>query len=138
MKPVEVLLVEDNAGDTLLIQQTLAEGPIPVKIHVARDGEQALQMLDNPEFQPGLVILDLNLPRIPGSVVLERYQNKKAPVVIFTSSWNEAEINRALNLGAREFAQKPTDLQTFSDVICGIVKRWAIREEDPAHSGASS
>jgi DNA-binding response OmpR family regulator len=138
MKPVEVLLVEDNAGDTLLIQQTLAEGPIPVKIHVARDGEQALQMLDNPEFQPGLVILDLNLPRIPGSVVLERYQNKKAPVVIFTSSWNEAEINRALNLGAREFAQKPTDLQTFSDVICGIVKRWAIREEDPAHTGASS
>jgi len=138
MKPVEVLLVEDNAGDTLLIQQTLAEGSIPVKIHVARDGEQALQMLDDPEFSPGLIILDLNLPRIPGSVVLERYQNKRAPIVIFTSSWNDAEINRALDLGAREFAQKPTDLQTFSDVICGIVKRWAIREEDTTLSGAGS
>jgi DNA-binding NtrC family response regulator len=139
MKPVEVLLVEDNAGDTLLIQQTLAEGSIPVKLHVARDGEQALQMLDNPEFTPGLIILDLNIPRIPGSAVLERYHSAKTPIVIFSSSWNEAEISRAMDLGAREFAQKPTDLQAFSDVVCGMVERWAIREEaDSTASGACS
>jgi len=137
MKPVEVLLVEDNAGDTLLIQQTLAEGPLPVKLHVARDGEQALQMLDDPDFNPGLIILDLNIPRIPGSAVLERYHAQKTPIVIFSSSWNEAEISRAMELGAREFAQKPTDLQAFSDVICGMVERWALREEaDTAASGA--
>jgi DNA-binding NtrC family response regulator len=139
MKPVEILLVEDNAGDTLLIQQTLAEGSIPVKLHVARDGEQALQMLDNPEFTPGLIILDLNIPRIPGSAVLERYHSTKTPIVIFSSSWNEAEISRAMELGAREFAQKPTDLQAFSDVVCGMVERWAIREEaDSTASGACS
>ena len=139
MKPVEVLLVEDNAGDTLLIQQTLAEGSIPVKLHVARDGEQALQMLDNPEFTPGLIILDLNIPRIPGSAVLERYHSAKTPIVIFSSSWNQAEISRAMELGAREFAQKPTDLQAFSEVVCGMVERWAIREEaDSTASGASS
>jgi two-component system response regulator len=139
MKPVEVLLVEDNAGDTLLIQQTLAEGSIPVKLHVARDGEQALQMLDNPEFKPGLIILDLNIPRIPGSAVLERYHSTKTPIVIFSSSWNDAEISRAMELGAREFAQKPTDLQAFSEVVCGMVERWAIREEaDSTASGASS
>jgi len=139
MKPIEVLLVEDNAGDTLLIQQTLAEGSISVKLHVARDGEQALQMLDNPEFTPGLIILDLNIPRIPGSAVLERYHSTKIPIVIFSSSWNEAEISRALELGAREFAQKPTDLQAFGDVVCGMVERWAIREEaDSTASGARS
>jgi len=139
MKPVEVLLVEDNAGDTLLIQQTLAEGSISVKLHVARDGEQALQMLDNPEFTPGLIILDLNIPRIPGSAVLERYHSTKTPIVIFSSSWNEAEISRVMELGAREFAQKPTDLQAFSDVVCGMVERWAIREEaDSTASGARS
>lgn len=139
MNPIEVLLVEDNAGDTLLIQQTLAEGRLPVKVHVARDGEQALQMLDDPNFSPALIILDLNIPRIPGSVVLERYHSKKTPIVIFSSSWNEAEISRALELGAREFAQKPTDLQAFSDVICGIVQKWALREEaDSAASGVSS
>ena len=128
MKPVEVLLVEDNAGDTLLIQQILADGPIPVRLHVARDGEQAMQMLDTPEFSPGLIILDLNIPRIPGSAVLERYHSLKTPIVIFSSSWNEAEISRAMELGAREFAQKPTDLQSFSDVVCGMVERWALRE----------
>ena|SRR5205807_3252408 len=139
MKPIEILLVEDNAGDTLLIQQTLAEGSIPVKMHVARDGEQALQMLDDPEFTPGLIILDLNIPRIPGSAVLERYHSTKIPIVIFSSSWNEAEISRALELGAREFAQKPTDLQAFGDVVCGMVERWAIREEaDSTASGACS
>jgi DNA-binding response OmpR family regulator len=139
MKPIEVLLVEDNAGDTLLIQQTLAEGSISVKLHVARDGEQALQMLDNPEFTPGLIILDLNIPRIPGSAVLERYHSTKIPIVIFSSSWNEAEISRVMELGAREFAQKPTDLQAFGDVVCGMVERWAIREEaDSTASGACS
>ena len=139
MKPIEVLLVEDNAGDTLLIQQTLADADIPVKLHVARDGEQALQMLDNADFTPGLVILDLNIPRIPGSAVLERYHSTKIPIVIFSSSWNEAEISRAMELGAREFAQKPTDLQAFSDVVCGMVRRWAIREEaDSTATGACS
>ena len=55
MKPVEVLLVEDNAGDTLLIQQTLAEGSIPVQTS-RRHGtvNKRLQMLDNPDFSPGL------------------------------------------------------------------------------------
>jgi two-component system response regulator len=129
MKPVEVLLVEDNAGDTLLVQQTLAECSIPVRLHVARDGEQALQMLDDPDFNPGLIILDLNIPRIPGSAVLERYHSMKTPIVIFSSSWNEAEINRAMELGAREFAQKPTDLEAFRDVVCGMVEKWALREE---------
>ena len=139
MKTVEILLVEDNAGDTLLIQQALAERAIPVRLHVARDGEQALQMLDNPEFTPGLMILDLNIPRIPGSAVLERYHSTKIPIVIFSSSWNEAEISRAMDLGAREFAQKPTDLQAFSDVVCGMVERWALREEaDTTASGAGS
>jgi DNA-binding response OmpR family regulator len=107
----------------------LAEGSIPVRIHVARDGQQALQMLDNPEFSPGLIILDLNIPKIPGSAVLERYHLAKTPIVIFSSSWNDAEISRAMELGAREFAQKPTDLQAFSDVVNGMVARWALREE---------
>jgi|SRR5579871_5820531 CheY-like chemotaxis protein len=137
MKPVEVLLVEDNAGDTLLIKHTLAEGSIPVKIHVARDGQQALQMLDNPAFSPGLIILDLNIPKIPGSAVLERYQSNKIPIVVFTSSWNEAEISRALELGAREFAQKPTDLQAFSEVVNGMVARWALREGADSAATAS-
>ena len=139
MKPIDVLLVEDNAGDTLLIQQTLVECSIPVKLHVARDGEQALQMLDSQDLKPRLIILDLNIPRIPGSAVLERYQSTRIPIVIFSSSWNEAEIHRALELGARDFVQKPTDIQAFSDAVCGMIHKWALPDEiGGAASGATS
>lgn len=139
MKPVDVLLVEDNAGDTLLIQQTLVDCPIPVKLHIARDGEQALQMLDEDKLKPVLIILDLNIPRIPGSAVLERYQWARIPIVIFSSSWNEAEIHRALELGARDFVQKPTDIVAFADAVCGMIQKWAIPAEiSGSATGASS
>ena len=137
MDPVEVLLVEDNAGDAVLIRQTLAESPIPVHLHIARDGEQALIMLANPDFQPDLIILDLNIPRVPGNAVLERYREKTTPVVVFSSSWNSAEIQHALKLGAREFVQKPTDIQAFIDAVIGIIRKWGIhRGGDAASSGS--
>jgi CheY-like chemotaxis protein len=58
----EVLLVEDNAGDALLVRQALLEALISVHLHIARDGEQALQILGERDFKPDLIILDLNLP----------------------------------------------------------------------------
>src|SRR5260370_17275411 len=89
MNPSEVLLVEDNAGDALLIGQALAEYPTPVHLHIARDGEQALQMLEGPDFKPDLIILDLNIPKMSGYAVLGLYRPKKTPVVVFTASENE-------------------------------------------------
>ncbi|HEY6391108.1 MAG TPA: response regulator [Bryobacteraceae bacterium] len=132
MKPVEILLVEDNAGDAVLMRQVMGESKIPVNLHIARDGEQALIILSDAQFRPDLIILDLNLPRIPGSVVLERYKAGKAPIVVFSSSWNETEIQNALNMGAREFIQKPTDIQEFIDAVCGIIQKWGVRSENGA------
>jgi CheY-like chemotaxis protein len=100
MNSSEVLLVEDNAGDALLVGQALAECPTPVHLHVARDGEQALQILGEPDFRPDLIILDLNIPKISGYTVLASYQLKKTPIVVFTASENEGDVNRALMLGA--------------------------------------
>jgi CheY-like chemotaxis protein len=79
----EVLLVEDNAGDALLIGQALTECQISVHLHIARDGEQALQILKEPDFHPDLVILDLNIPKISGHTVLSLYQPKKTAVIVF-------------------------------------------------------
>lgn len=87
----EVLLVEDNAGDALLVGQALAECPTPVHLHIARDGEQALQILKEPDFNPDLIILDLNIPKISGYTVLASYPPNKTPVVVFTASQNEAD-----------------------------------------------
>jgi DNA-binding response OmpR family regulator len=129
---MEILLVEDSAGDAVLIRQLLAEGPVPVNLHIARDGEQALAMLDSGDFRPTLIILDLNIPRIPGVSLLERWRTKNIPVVVFTSSQIAAEKARVLALGAREFVEKPTDIAAFSRVLLGIVERWGEDNQENA------
>src|SRR5713226_459066 len=98
--PIEVLLIEDAAGDALLIGQILAKFPTPVNRAVARDVVQALIMLGDPAFQPDLIILDLNLPMMSGHVLLERNQRKDIPVVIFSVSYNGADVEHARELGA--------------------------------------
>ncbi len=130
IKPSEVLLVEDNAGDALLIAQVLAEdSSISVHLHHARDGMEALLMLANGVTKPDLVILDLNVPNLSGCAVLERYHPKDVPVVVFSSSWNEADRRRSLELGAQEFVRKPMHLQAFKDAVCEMVKKWAVRRD---------
>jgi CheY-like chemotaxis protein len=120
----QILLVEDNAGDVLLIKQVLSQMMWPIKLRVAMDGEQALQVLAEPKYEPDLIILDLNLPKVPGLEVLERTK-PRAPVVVFTSSSNPDEAQRAKELGVREFVQKPIDFEEFARVVTRIVRHWA-------------
>jgi DNA-binding response OmpR family regulator len=134
MEKMEILLVEDNAGDAVLIRQILADASVPVNLHIVRDGEQALTILSDADFQPGLIILDLNIPRISGSVLLERWKAQKVPVVVFSSSLNDAEQARVMELGAREFVPKPTDMEAFSAAVCGIIERWAGNRNENACS----
>ena len=91
MEPAHILLVEDSAGDKLLVQQVLASCPVAFKLHVARDGEQALQMLADANLEVDLIILDLNLPKICGLGVLERYHPKDTPVVVFSASSRQTD-----------------------------------------------
>jgi chemotaxis family two-component system response regulator Rcp1 len=123
MNPSEVLLIEDNAGDALLVGQALAEGRVPVNLHIARDGEQALQILEQADFKPDLIILDLNLPKISGHSVLASCVNTSA-VVVFTASLDDADEGRVLLLGAKEFVQKPMDLKDYKVAVCRMVRKW--------------
>lgn len=125
MVAIEILLIEDNAADVVLTRQALAEFAVPINLHTACDGEEGLKMLSKPGFKPDLIILDLNLPKIDGHTVLERYQGPEVPVVVFSSSWNQAEIERALALGARDCVRKPISLEPFTNAVRGIVERWA-------------
>ena len=128
--PTHVLLVEDSAGDALLTSQIVADFSLPIKIVVARDGVQALIMLADPTFQPALIILDLNIPLISGHVVLERNQRKDIPVVIFSVSSDENEVRRAIALGAREYVQKPTDLETYKTAVLNMITKWTGSDGD--------
>ena len=134
MNDAEVLLVEDSVGDVLLTRQILTQ--LPIRLRIARDGLQALLMLADPSFKPALVILDLNIPDISGHEVLARYHPSNPPVVIFTSSWNDAEKTRALSMGAREYVTKPMDLDEYSSAVRGMVERWALRTAKNATAAA--
>jgi len=85
MRPIELLHVEDCAGDVLMVRHALAGQRIPVSIHVAVDGKQAVDMLAGRHFDPDLILLDLRLPKLDGLTFLER-SRPKVPVVVFTSS----------------------------------------------------
>ena len=132
MEPAHILLVEDNAGDTLLVEQVLASCSIPIKLHIARDGKQGLDMLATADVQPSLIILDLNMPRISGYTFLQRYEPKEIPVVVFSGSSSDADKRFALELGASEYVQKPIELEAFTDVFCQIVVNWLGQKETSA------
>jgi chemotaxis family two-component system response regulator Rcp1 len=133
MKPIEILLVEDNPGDARLAREALAESKIRNNIHHARDGEEALAFLHrHPPFddkpQPDLILLDLNLPKRGGKEVLEEVKNDARlmhiPVVILTSSQAEEDIKRSYQLHANCFITKPVDLDQLNKVVQGIEQFW--------------
>jgi CheY-like chemotaxis protein len=132
MKALEIFLVEDNPGDVVLTREALAGYPVPVELVVAHDGEEALAMLSAPNFKPNVIILDLNMARIDGHTVLERYRQEDVPTVIFSSTQNGAEVQRALALGAREFVKKPLSFQSYAEAVRGILDRWARKCRPPS------
>jgi two-component system, chemotaxis family, response regulator Rcp1 len=133
MKPIEILLVEDNPGDARLTREALAQSKVRNNMHHAKDGEEAIAFLrrqgpfaDVPT--PDLVLLDLNLPRLGGREVLEDIKRDPAlmhiPVVILTSSQAEEDIIRSYQLHANCFITKPVDLEQLTKVVQGIEQFW--------------
>lgn len=132
-RPLEILLVEDNPGDVRLTEEALSEGGVPVQLHVARDGVEALSLLRQkasatPTPRPDLILLDLNLPKKSGLEVLEEIKSdknlKRIPVVILTTSKEEHDILRSYDLHANGFIVKPVDLHEFIRVIRSVSEFW--------------
>jgi CheY-like chemotaxis protein len=117
----QIVLIEDNAGDIRLIKEILLFATSEIRIRVAMDGEQALQVLADSDFKPTLIILDLNIPRIPGLELLARCK-PSAPVVVFSSSSNPSEVHQAMELGVRECVEKPYDFQEFAKVVTKMIQ----------------
>jgi chemotaxis family two-component system response regulator Rcp1 len=124
MKPIELLVVDDNIGDVFLVRQALADEPYPINIRVALDGRRARQMLDAKHMQPDLVILDLNLPKQSGLSVLESI-DPYVPVVVFTSLSNPNDRRAAFDLGVVDYVEKPFHPTEFVDAVSHIVREWA-------------
>ena len=123
---VDVLLVEDDAGDVLMTREAFEHYKIRNTLHVVTDGEQAIQFVRREgEFagapRPGLIMLDLNLPRRDGLEVLAEIKAdpelRLIPVVILTTSQAEEDIVRSYALHANAYVTKPVDFERFIEVI---------------------
>ena len=128
-RPIEILLVEDNAADVRLTQEALREGKVRNNLQVARDGEEALAILRRPgATRPDLVLLDLNLPRKDGREVLKEIKDdpdlQTIPVVVLTTSSAEADIVKSYRLHANCYITKPVDLDQFVTVVKSIDDFW--------------
>ncbi len=122
--PIEVLLAEDNDGDARLIKEIVSHCSVAVRITVAEDGEKALALLADPQFKPDLIITDMNMPKVAGPELLKRSNANGIPVVVFSSSTNPTDKAKALELGARECVEKPTDLDEYTEALCKMIWKW--------------
>lgn len=130
---VHVLLAEDNPTDVLLTREALAEAKLHIHLHVVEDGVEALEFLhkegkyiDVPS--PDIILLDLNLPKMDGRETLTAIKAddrlKHLPVVILTTSKDEADIMASYHSGANCFITKPVDFDQFRSVVKTIETFW--------------
>jgi CheY-like chemotaxis protein len=132
-KPIEILLVEDNAGDARLAREALRDAKVRNNLTWLSDGEEALAFLRRQGKyshapRPDLILLDLNLPRKDGREVLTEIKSddnfKRIPVVILTTSQAEEDILKAYHLNANCYIPKPVDLERFLTVVKTIEDFW--------------
>jgi two-component system, chemotaxis family, response regulator Rcp1 len=131
--PIEVLLVEDNPGDVRLTQEVFRAANRGIQLHVAWDGEEAMDFLERRGThayrpRPDLILLDLNLPKIDGREVLRRIKAhadlKMIPTIILTTSESKADILESYRLHANCFLSKPVQLDAFESLVKSINDFW--------------
>ncbi len=126
VESIEVLLVEDDPGDVVLIQEAFEDNKVRNRLHCVSDGVDALRFLRRQdEFadapRPDLILLDLNLPRKDGREVLAEVktdeQLQQIPVVVLTTSKLEEDVLRSYKLHANAYVTKPVDFDRFIEVV---------------------
>ncbi|HAN19461.1 MAG: two-component system response regulator [Bacteroidetes bacterium GWC2_33_15] len=135
-KLAQILLVEDNQMDVVLTLDAFREAKLKNTIHVARNGQEALDYLfgndkyaNRDEFPlPALILLDLKMPGIDGFEVLRQVKGteklKRIPVIILTSSREEGDRALSYDIGANSYLLKPVSFDGFTDVVRKIDDYW--------------
>ncbi len=146
-RQVEILLVEDNQDDVELTLHALRKEKLANHIHVARDGEEALEFLfcdgtftgRSLERPPRLILLDLKLPKVDGMEVLRKLKadprTKTIPVVIMTASKEERDLVKGYGLGANSYIQKPVDFDQFRETVKIVGMYWLLINQPPVPDG---
>jgi DNA-binding response OmpR family regulator len=129
-KPIRILLVEDNPDDVEITQRALARSRVANELHVARDGQEALDHLFGDSPRPDLILLDVNLPKANGIEVLAKIRADAAltviPVIMLTASDREEDIVRSYTLGSNTYIQKPVQFQAFLHALDVLGEYWIV------------
>lgn len=130
---MEVLLIEDNPGDVRLLEEAFRELQADIRMRVARDGAEGLEIIEKATAArfanwPDLILLDLNLPKISGHDVLARIKNnpetRRIPVIILTSSRAEFDVRQAYDCHANAYLRKPSSLEDLISAAEQIKHFW--------------
>jgi CheY-like chemotaxis protein len=142
-EPIEILLVEDNPNDLELTLHALEKHNLANKIHIVRDGEEAMDFLfcrgafshRTFESPPKVVLLDLKLPKVDGLEILRAVKadtrTKAVPVVVMTSSKQQRDLIESYQLGVNSYIQKPINFQEFQEVIRQLGYYWLAINQPP-------
>lgn len=133
----EILLVEDNINDAKLTIMALKEGEIKNKIVHVKDGEEALNYIfcQGPDSQrmmtnPILILLDLKMPKVDGIEVLRKIkadeQTKTIPVIVFSSSQENSDVDECYTLGANSYIVKPMEFDKFYKAVTDLGLYWSL------------
>ena len=140
---VEILLVEDNPNDVELTLHTLQAHNLANRVHVVRDGAEALEFIFGTEAYQGrsvkngpkVILLDLKLPKVDGLEVLRRIRaderTRLFPVVILTSSREERDIVESYNLGVNSYIVKPVNFEQFTEAVRQVGLYWVLLNQPP-------
>lgn len=133
MKPIHILLVEDNEGDILLTREAFEDAKIMVKLSVVKDGVEAIDFVNNQGMYtnagiPDLLLLDVNLPKKNGHEVLQYIKEhdaiKHIPVIMLTTSSSQKDINKSYNNYVNCYITKPVEVDDFMKVVSTIENFW--------------
>jgi len=133
MKPVHILLVEDNEGDIMLIEEAFDDAKLANHLSVLKDGEKAIRFLKKEEEYseagvPDLIILDVNLPRVNGHEVLQfiKYEDKfkHIPVIMLSTSSSDKDIELSYENHANCYITKPVEVEDFLKAVNSIEDFW--------------
>ncbi|MDI3255183.1 response regulator [Pseudacidobacterium ailaaui] len=131
-----ILLVEDDPDHELLTIRALKKANIANEIRVARDGEEAIEvLLGEDAVRPQVVLLDLKLPKVDGLEVLRRIREsdttRMLPVVVLTSSDEERDVVRSYQLGVNSYIRKPVNFADFAQATQQLGMYWLVLNECP-------
>lgn len=138
LQPVKILLVEDNLQDIEITRRAFSKGRMKNELIVVRDGQEALDYLyhqgkyKDPAAspRPGMILLDLNLPKVGGMEVLQQIKKddalKSIPVIVLTASPREEDVVKTYNLGVNTYIQKPVEFDNFMRVVHAVQEYWIV------------